>query len=368
MLWFNLIPAILGFCPEANSFCVSMKIVSQQTCFTVHSALDGYAAIGIGTQEMRGSDMYIGWANTTGGVTISNMRATGRTAPTPVGLTRSIALLEPRPAFSKLSFSFCKANANTNNYIYATESSKPRGNLNSANPTISFHSGGYGAFNVDLAASSGSGGGVSSGNNAGPILRPSGSLTLESIYGIHGLIMFFAWCISPFLGIFIARHMKSRLGHRWYILHVFFMGIVTGLGTIAGFVLVLLFRPPPHFTAIDIVERTHVLAGLIITIVMVIQIILGIMSDKLFDEKRTSIPWWDKMHWWLGRLTFLVAIVNSYLGLLAFEASFGLAFVYKIIFYVVIALGFISLVFGQLKFGQDNHVADDKGSSSHGSF
>jgi hypothetical protein len=333
----------------------------------VHSALDGYAAIGIGTQQMRGSDMYIGWANTTGGVTIANMRASGRTAPTPVGLTRSIPLLEPRPGFSKLSFSFCKANANTNDYIYASESSKPRGNVNSANPSISFHTGGYGAFNVDLAAeASGAGGGVSAGNSGGPILRPSGSLTLETIYAIHGLIMFIAWCVSPFLGIFIARHMKSRMGHRWYILHVFFMGVVTGLGTIAAFVLIVLFRSAPHFTAVDLIERTHVLAGLVITIAMVIQIILGILSDKLFDEQRTSIPWWDKLHWWLGRLTFLVAIVNCYLGIIAFEASYGMPLLYKIIFYAVVALGFVGLIFGQVKFGQDNHVADEK-ASSHGS-
>jgi hypothetical protein len=340
-----------------------MKLINQQTCFTVHSSFEGYAALGIGTTGMAGSDMYIGYANTTNGVTVANMRSAGTTTPRPIGQVTSIPLLEPRPSFAKLSFSFCKSNANTKSYIYAMESSKPTGSINTANAGIVFHTGPYGSFTVDLAQDTGTVTPTTS-STGGSILKPTGGFTLERVYQIHGILMFLAWCVSPFIGIFIARHLKSALGHNWFRLHVFFMGFGSGLLTILGFILIFLYKTPPHFDAKETIKKSHVLMGLIITIVTIIQIILGIVSDKMFDEKRSEIPIWDKLHWWVGRLVFLGGIVNCYLGILVMDTSFPMGMVPKIVFFVVIGLGFGSMIFGQTRYGQDNHVQDNQASQS----
>jgi hypothetical protein len=67
----------------------------------------------------------------------------------------------------------------------------------------------------------------------------------ESIIKIHGFIMFFAWGVLPFFAIYIARYMK-HLGHKWYLLHVAIMVLVLVL-TLSSFILIVLYKPPPHF-------------------------------------------------------------------------------------------------------------------------
>jgi hypothetical protein len=265
-----------------------MKIINEQSCFTVHSKFAGYAGIGIGTQTMKGSDMYIGYQNSTGGVTIANMKGTGHVAPTPVGLVTSIPLLETKPAFSKLSFSFCKVNANSSNYIYAAETEKPTGNVNSQSVSLEFHTGVFDSFVLDLAGSTTV---APSGNGA--ILQTNSKFTKEDVYKLHGALMLFAWSISPFIGIFIARFMKTKLGHNWYRLHVFFMGAGTFLVSFVSFILIVLYRSPPHFVGDESITTTHIMMGLLLTILVLFQVILGYISDAMFSEKRKFIPWYN---------------------------------------------------------------------------
>ena len=54
------------FCNKAGKFCIVSTMNKEdqnQICFTIHSAQAGWAAIGVGTSKMDGSDMYIGWKN-----------------------------------------------------------------------------------------------------------------------------------------------------------------------------------------------------------------------------------------------------------------------------------------------------------------
>ena len=80
------------FCSDPNKFCiVSTKSPStNETCFTIHSAQGGWAAIGLGTSVMTGSDMYIGWKNGTSS-TVLNFVSTGNVAPRPSSSQSAVA-------------------------------------------------------------------------------------------------------------------------------------------------------------------------------------------------------------------------------------------------------------------------------------
>jgi Eukaryotic cytochrome b561 len=72
--------------------------------------------------------------------------------------------------------------------------------------------------------------------------------------------------------------------------------MLTAAGTIASFILVVLHKTPPHF------EDLHQIFGLIIMLGVCLQVILGFVINKLYVHERSSIPWYDKLHWWVGYL------------------------------------------------------------------
>jgi hypothetical protein len=309
---------------------------------------------------MVGADMYIGWRNSTGGVTIGRGSASGHVEPRISALVPAEPLLESAPSFSKLSFSFCTPEVKTVRYIYAGEPSPPGGNLDSRAVSIPFHSGSYGSFDLDLKAEAGdpvpSPSVPDNRNRASPILRPSSSFTLQNVYALHGILMFVAWCVSPFFGIFVARHLKVKWGHNWFRIHIFTLAFVTGGLSIAGFLLAFLYRTPPHFIGSSAMETSHVILGLIVMIGLFFQFFLGFLSDKLFSSKRTDVPWWDKAHWYIGRVLTLVAVTTSYLGVALYDSSYGVSLGYKIGFFAVIGLGLAALIAGQIIYGQVSHT------------
>ncbi|KAJ3316802.1 hypothetical protein HDV06_002821, partial [Boothiomyces sp. JEL0866] len=108
---------------------------------------------------MKGADMYIGWVNSTGGVTVGNFLGGGHSPPTPNSNQNRqvVPLMDPMPTWSKLSFSFCRAttlNGNplspTSGFIYAASESSPSGTLESLN--LPFHDT-KGPFQPDFSSS-----------------------------------------------------------------------------------------------------------------------------------------------------------------------------------------------------------------------
>jgi hypothetical protein len=60
----------------------------------------------------------------------------------------------------------------------------------------------------------------------------------------------------------------------------------------------------PHLDSAnyDSVGTAHIVFGLFVVIAAPCQLIWGAALDYLFDPARTSIPWWDKAHWYLSCL------------------------------------------------------------------
>ncbi|KAJ3258968.1 DOMON domain-containing protein frrs1L [Boothiomyces macroporosus] len=291
---------------------------------------------------MKGSEIYIGWENSTGEYTVGDYFGIGHTQPR---LNESpnhsvVALRDPAPSWSLQSFSFCRpttlsSNGNsitpTAGFIFAGSNSAPSGNRDSARIRLEEHDV-RGVFQPDFSAGSTvttTGSGINGSNSTigefsfpHGILSPSSSFSYQTMLITHGSLMFIAWVISPFIGIYIARYLKNTLGHTWYILHVFFMAAVTGAGTIASFLLIFLYSPDRFSTDDSTVGDYHEKIGLAVAITVVIQVVLGFVCNAAYDPDRTLIPWWDQLHWWLGRSLFLIGVLNVYLGILYYQERF----------------------------------------------
>jgi hypothetical protein len=84
----------------------------------------------------------------------------------------------------------------------------------------------------------------------------------------------------------------------------------------------------------------------------VLQVVGGFLIDKFYDARRISIPWYDKMHWYMGRIAGSLGYVNIGLGIALYGAvgndvsAFGIAFI------VWTVLLIISFIWAGIRFGQ----------------
>jgi hypothetical protein len=85
-----------------------------------------------------------------------------------------------------------------------------------------------------------------------------------------------------------------------------------------------------------------------------VQSVLGYVSEKKFSMDRATIPWWDRLH--VGRLLFLVGVVNVYLGILLYSDRYDVGGYVQTVYFAVIVAGALAFVYGEVKLGQDNHV------------
>jgi hypothetical protein len=153
---------------------------------------------------------------------------------------------------------------------------------------------------------------------------------------IHGILMTTSWTIIPFSAIFIARYLKNIMGKWWYYTHLYLMLLATIISTI-GILFIILTSTPPHFS------NPHKIIGFVILIDSIIQVVSGFISNHLWFTERKFVPWWDKLHWWNGRILFILALANVYLGLLLMESVSTLF----IIFFVSIGILVVVLIVGQ---------------------
>jgi hypothetical protein len=199
--------------------------------------------------------MYIGWANSTQGYTVISTKGTGHDQPS-LKQPQDIQIVQsvlPKPAWANIAFSFSRpvnveggAITQSTTYIYAYSSNTPD-SPDSVNARFSIHSK-YGVVeNVDfLSKSSGTTGQRGPGSGGSPALTLPADLSWSKLMTIHGSLMFIAWGVGPFAAIFVARYLK-HLGHVWYILHVGIFVVITAGFTIGGFLVVYLYKTPPHY-------------------------------------------------------------------------------------------------------------------------
>ena len=125
--------------------------------------------------------------------------------------------------------------------------------------------------------------------------------------------MFVAWGIFATLSFWSARNRSNpALGKRWFKLHVI-AASATVLFTTAGAILIS-FYFEWHFFPLD---HPHHWLGFFIMLALAGQVILGIVIHWLWDPSRRgeSEPWYDILHWYLGRSAYVASFFEMYLGI-----------------------------------------------------
>ncbi|KAJ1563945.1 hypothetical protein HK096_010318 [Nowakowskiella sp. JEL0078] len=239
---------------------------------------------------------------------------------TQVSFTRSLVVSAPNKVIIP----------GTMSYIYAYSSNHP----NSDNQTslIKKHDN-YGSFSFNFLDFSKSNRYVS----ADQILPTKNTIV------IHGVIMTLAWVVFPFLGIFVARHLKPSLGKWWYHIHVGLMFCGVTLLSLVGIIFIVIFSSPPHFS----LESPHKPLGLMIGIDSILQTFLGFACNVLYVPDREKVPWWDILHWWNGRLLVVLSLLNYFIGLNLANVSL----VFKVTFFGIVAISIGALIAGHFVFG-----------------
>jgi len=156
--------------------------------------------------------------------------------------------------------------------------------------------------------------------------------------------MFIAWGVLVPWGSFIARYLKRK--GWWFNAHRAVNSLSMVL-VLIGFVIAVHFTVAQHFST------PHKAIGVAVVIVGVSQPFLGTLADYWFDIKRitdigTATPVFpDIVHRILGYVTWLLALINILLGLMAYNAEVGVIAAY--IFYAGIVT---SVLFGYFAYRQ----------------
>jgi hypothetical protein len=291
-------------CP-ASGICYTLQDYGSEIQFTFQfpSTL-GWAALGTGTQ-MTGSTMMVAWRNPDNTFTVSDRVATATSepaaAPTQVSkIVESESKVENgnniivfRRAKNPGQATLANFDDDQTNWIWATSTRVPASNLSSSR--INYHNS-YGRFQLNVANGTSTTDSASSG---------------VSFFLIHGTLMFLGWNVMPYFGILAAGPFKKILGVWWFRIHVALLGFAGPALVAAGFVLVVISKSA-HFNS------PHSILGLITVISQALQIILGVAIDRLWNPERVAIPWYDKLHWYAGRILFVLSQTVIILGLLSY--------------------------------------------------
>ena len=333
LLWILLtaITAQKSFCREGE-FCVYGQTNGNSITFTVFSSYDGWFSFGIGT-SMLNTPMYVGWLNSTGlGVAVSAY-STGQQQPT-ASVPQDISLLPVQlaaPSWSRLSYSFTRllnqpksSLSTTSSYVFAYSNIKVSNPDSITTASYAQHLS-FGVIeNVDL---------VSSGNTSiavgqgGPIFTLPSGWSFDNLYMAHGILMFIAWGILPYVAIFSAVYLK-HLGNIWFLTHKRLFTAVFVISLIS-FLLVFLFRQSAHFNDV------HSVFGLLVLLGTVAQIALGYYIDSKYNPERSKVPFHDTLHCYVGRAIVCGSIVTLFLGLKFYGSGIAL--------YILLSLWIMSL-------------------------
>ncbi|KAJ3360602.1 hypothetical protein HDU91_004471 [Kappamyces sp. JEL0680] len=346
-----------------SSFAMPSARNDSSICFTLATASQGWVALGVGSKYMRGADIYAVWLNSTSHPNVHRLVGNGHQLPLPNDIQNMIPLpvsdeqLDHIPEWAAMVASFCrpalietsypsgKSVLAGSSYIFAYSTQPPTARIDTLGAQLGFHQA-WDTFDFDFTAF----------DELPAAPTPAPGLSFEQAATIHGLVMWMAWVVSPLVGMFVARYLKTRLGHVWYLSHLALMGLVTGGLTTVGFFLMVAYMHPPHFSRSNPLEDTHIKLGLAIFILMFVQIALGFLSNHFFDARRTSAPLLDRVHWWTGRVLVLAGLANTTLGMVLFRGKgFALPLVFEVVHWTVLGLGILAFAVAELRLGQVHH-------------
>jgi hypothetical protein len=326
-------PVVYGasFCTTDSMVCFVSTPFNNQMFFELTTKSKGWVGIGIGS-SMSNAKIIMAYTTENNTASVTYRTSRGQNLPTLDSVQKVKSFIPRIPSANGLyqyAFSIPIEDPLTQgnvSMIYAYKDSPVQ------NDNLVFHDG-FGVIRViDLFAT------ASSFDNSG-----NRKLLIQA----HAILMFISWYILSTFGVFVARFMKSLLGVWWFRIHIGTLTLAL-LGTIVALVLIVLAEGQNF-------DGPHQILGLLVVSLSIFQGILGVVIDTLFNPNRISIPWYDKLHWWVGRVLYVLGIVTIFLGI---------PLLYVGTDYSGVLLGFGILVFltvlvfglAQFKFGQSHHA------------
>jgi hypothetical protein len=156
----------------------------------------------------------------------------------------------------------------------------------------------------------------------------------------HGSLMVFGFAFCMSFGIFVARNLKAYKW--WFSLHII-LQVIGAMSVFTAFGLIIWAKIAgeyPHFASV------HSRFGLSTLLVVFLNVIMGVVADRMFEPSRTKVPFFpDKVHWWLGRSIFGLAMATIILGMFRHQ----LATEVIVVFFIVIGLKLFLYFFVDIK-------------------
>ncbi|KAI8921786.1 hypothetical protein BC831DRAFT_475438 [Entophlyctis helioformis] len=342
---------------------VTTPAANGSVAFTVHSKATGWTGIGFGA-TMRNVPMFVGWDGPSAPV-VSTRFSTGYSLPAVANPTgaRAVALAVPAPAWvgAGISFSFEVPQAAFNRdtaFLWATSNTRPSTPASPspapsppAPPPAAEQPPATSAPTFSPTPSPSA---TPLSEAGGMIAIPSG-MTYETLILIHGVVMFIAWGLAPFIGIAASRYFKRQLGDWASVINVIALAVLCGLGTLGGMLVIALFKSGPA-----IGNDIHSIVGMAMLVMLFIQAVLGFVVHWMHDEYRHDRPWYNVAYAILGVVLIVAGLVNMFLGV-ASQEHLG----YAVSPYVSIGLGIVvAIVITLVLFAEIQHRHDKKNKES----
>ncbi|TPX35973.1 hypothetical protein SmJEL517_g01815 [Synchytrium microbalum] len=339
-----------------SSFTLESAVNGSQAQFTFTGQTSQWIGFGVGS-SMSQADMIIVWCTST--TCVAGRRySQGEIIPTyfttqnlvvqsesVTGPTFRIVVQRPMAALQTHEMAL---SSGSNSYIYAVGGSP---NVATASATFNQHNpNDQNSFNADLFPS------ASSTGNSTAITVAGSTVNYTLLIQAHGGIMAAVWVVITPLAILIARNFKAQLGIWWFRLHAS-LALIIMVGTVVGLPIAYYAHSvtsTPHFSFSD--NGIHVVLGLAIIVGVVVQFALGIVINALFNPQRKSVPLTDKLHWFLGRLLTLAAVVNIWFGLSLYAQKQSLSVALYAIYGVWLAILLVLIIAIQFRYPVVHHL------------
>lgn len=332
------------FCTSDNMLCLRTLIDPQvQDALQMEIQFDstnGWAAVGLG-RSMSDADIYLGYLSSDNELFLHQRKSTSQSLPDKVNDSNLLSFasgIQNGKTFYRFQVPLSGQgidrrdipNENTD-LIWAYND-----NINdiAGDGDLAQHTR-FGSFSLNLLSES------SATASASPDI-------------VHGYLMMISWLILAPFGIFIAAFLKAKLGVWWFRLHALIF-TVAFIAILAAFGIIVDFKgDSPHFAT------AHGIIGLVVIILTSGQVLLGVVIDQLWDPERDYIPWHDKLHWWQGRILYILAAANVIIGFLGLSMTASAIASGVLLALFIVIMGFSKLAFKGSKGHENDPYTEDE--------
>eukprot|EP00835_Amoeboradix_gromovi_P006143 NODE_671_length_5354_cov_0.091722.p1 type:complete len:352 gc:universal NODE_671_length_5354_cov_0.091722:53-1108(+) len=342
--------SLAAFCTSGNGVCYTMAQSDGLLQVKIDTTISGWVGLGVGS-SMQG-DVYVFWK--VGNQVILSSRQSSNQLNTPsINANPNVKITNSVITTNGFSVTFTRAISTTGGYTTPVTNkfmaAYRSGAISSTDPSYRYAEHSFKSnfvYTVPVlyannTSSTNTTDITNTGNNENTLIGgDSSSTTSSEIYStLHGYFMIFSWLFCIPMADLISRFGKdSKLGAKWYPLHKI-LNISAFIATTIALVLICIDKNNVVFTDTNFF---HPFIGSIMYGLVVLQIVLGVYINKKYDHARTSIPWYDKMHWGMGYMLLFLGYTNSVIASVIIGGGYIIT---GILFFVFFMLIFMILEF-----------------------